>query len=249
MKDNITEADLFQDGVRIFLDYIYRQQKKNQDYKAHPIIRAFICALEGMKEAKEGERTMGYSREGTAESVYEPYVVVLEKKGDGIEVKEIKNLSVDKEIPVDVMLTIFRLQISLDKIVGDTVSPQQFVDALNHVIPGNKFYALGDRWKEARDLFAKRVKEGKFRIPEQFRHSGLIEELTSIRYDTQWEDYSNRARSTIGSSIMEVLDNKDVQVIITSPTNSIIEKYKVFDAAIQFMLGKAADYLNPLNDK
>ena len=36
----------------------------------------------------------------------------------------------------------------VDKIKEETVNPQQVVDALNAVIPGNKFYALGDRWKE-----------------------------------------------------------------------------------------------------
>ena len=110
--------------------------------------------MQGIEECKEEECTMGgVSQDGTEKSVYEPYIVVLQKKKDVIEVKEIRNIKVDKQLPIDIMVIIFRLQIQLDKIEGDTVNPQQMVDALNAVIPGNKFYAHGDRWKEARDKF------------------------------------------------------------------------------------------------
>lgn len=249
MMKNKRQIDFFGDGMRIFLDYIARQFKKNQDYKPHPIIRAFECAFQGIEKCKIGECTMGVSQDGTEKSVYEPYIVVLQKKKDGIEVKEIKNIKVDKQLPTDIMVIIFRLQIHLDKIDGDTVNPQQMVDTLNVVIPGNKFYALGGRWKEARDLFQENMKAGKVFLPEEFKHNGMVEELLSIKYDTPWEDYSNRLRSFIGSGIIEKLKDKNVQVVITSPTNSKIEKYKVFDSATEFMIGKSADYLKPFEKK
>ena len=249
MTKNKMEIDFFGDGMRIFLDYIARQFKKNPDYKPHPIIRAFECAFQGIENCKDGECTMGVSQDGTENSVYEPYIVVLQKKSDGIEVKEIRNIKVDKKLPTDIMIIIFRLQIQLDKIEEDTVNPQQMVDALNTVIPGNRFYALGDRWKEARDLFQENMKAGKVFLPEEFKHNGMVEELLSIKYSTPWEDYSNRLRSFIGSGIMENLEDKNVQVIITSPTKSKIEKYKVFDSATEFMIGKFADYLKPFEKK
>ena len=220
--------------------------KKNPDYKPHPIIRAFECALQGIEKCKIEECTMGVSQDGTEKSVYEPYIVVLQKKKDGIEIKEIKNIKVDKQLPTDIMVIIFRLQIQLDKIDGDTVNPQQMVDALNAVISGNKFYALGDRWKEARDEFKKLIEEGKMHLP---RDPQLIEELKNIRYETPWEDYPNRLRALIGGSISQSFDNKGGIVTITSPTNSKIEKYKVFDSATEFMIGKSADYLKPFEKK
>ena len=249
MTENKRQIDFFGDGMRIFLDYIARQLKKNSDYKPHPIIRAFECAMQSIEECEEGKCTIGVSHDGTKDSIYEPYIVVLQKNNDGIEVKEIRNVKVDKQLPTDIMVIIFRLQIHLDKIEGDTVNPQQMVDALNAAIPGNKFYALGDRWGEARDLFQEEMKEGKIYLPEEFKTNGMLEELLSIKYNTPWEDYSNRLRSFIGSGIIKKLKDKNVQVVITSPTNSKIEKYKVFDSAIEFMIGKSAEYLKLFEKK
>jgi len=187
MNQNKIKIDFFGDGMRIFLDYISRQLKKNPDYTPHPLIRAFECALQGIDKLKEGECTAGVSQDGTKTSVYEPYIVVLQKKKKGIEVKEIRNIKVNKQLPLDVMIIIFRLQIKLDKTKGETVNPQQAVDALNAVIPGNKFYALGDRWKEARDEFKKLLEEGKIHLPND---PELIKELKQIKYDTPWEKYN-----------------------------------------------------------
>lgn len=240
-KTNST-IDFFGDGMRVFLDYINRQHKKYPEYQPHPIIRAFDCALQGINQTKIGECTIGVSQNGTETSVYEPYIVVLEKKEIGIEVKEIRNLKVNKQLPIDVMILIFRLQIQLDKIKGDTVNPQEAVDALNEVIPGDRFYALGDRWREARDNFKELLKNGKLHMrpdPE------IIDELKSITYDTPWENYSNRLRSLIGSSIAKDLNSEKGKVIITSPKDSRIEKFKVFDIATEFMLGKVSEYMRP----
>lgn len=249
MKNNEMIIDFFGDGMRIFLDYIARQNKKNPNYKPHPIIRAFECALQGIENCKDGQCTMGVSQEGTENSIYEPYVVVLQKEGSGIEVKKIENIKVNKDLPLDIMIIIFRLQIHLDKIEGETVSPQQMVDALNAVIPGNRFFALGDRWKEARDLFKEKMENGQISLPKNLHTDELVKELTKIKYDTPWEDYSNNLRALIGSGIIEKLEDKNIQVTITSPTNSKIEKYKVFDAATEFMIGKSSDYLKPFEKR
>lgn len=234
------EFDFFGDGMKIFLDYIGRQFKKNPDYLPHPLIRAFECAVQTMDKAKTGERFMGVSQDGTEKNVCNPFIVVLEKKDNGVEVKEVRNIKVDKTIPIDLMLMIFRLQIILDRIEGDAVSPQQMVESLNAVIPGNKFYALGDRWKEARDEFKKQMEAGKVHIPND---PELIKDLTSLTYNMSWEDYPNKVRALIGSSIAQSLDPKGGIAIITSPKEAQIEKYKVFDSATEFLLGKSSEYL------
>ncbi len=240
--------DFFGDGMRIFLDYIDRQMRKNPNYTPHPLIRAFECALHCIEDVKEGECTMGISQDGTKDSiyVYEPYIVVLQKRKDGIEVKEIRNIKADKQLPLDIMIIIFRLQINLDKIPCNTVNPEQAVKALNAVISGNKFYALGDRWREALDKFKKLLQEGKIHIPND---PELIEGLKQIPYDTPWEDYPNNVRVLIGSSFAQSVNKKGGTVIITSPKDSKIEKYKIFDIATEFLLGKTAEYLRPFENK
>jgi hypothetical protein len=246
MTKNKSKIDFFGDGMSIFLSYINRQYKKNHEYRPHPIIRAFECAFQALEKVKMGECAMGVSQDGTETSAFEPYVVVLEKKANRIEVKEIRNIKVNKQLPQDVMILIFRLQMQLDKIKGDTVNPQEAVEALNEIIPGNRFYALGDRWKEARDKFKKLLENGKIHMPPD---PEIIEELKGITYDTPWETYSNRLRSLIGSSIAEGISGKEGTVIITSPKDSKIEKFKVFDIASEFMLGKVSAYMRPFENR
>jgi hypothetical protein len=246
VKNSDLKIDFFGDGMRIFLDYISRQLAKNPNYKPHPIVRALECALEGVEKCEVGKKTMGVSQDGTEKSVYQPYVVVLEKKENGVEVKEIRNLKVDKELPLDVMVVIFRLQIHLDRIEGDTVTPQQMVDTLNEVIPGKNFYALGDRWMEARDIFREKMKKGQISIHKGFLNKKDIDELTKIRFDTKWEDYSPKLRSFIGMGITDKL-GEDGKIVVTTPTNFKIEKYKVFDSAVEFMIGKTSEYMKPVS--
>ena len=246
MKKSDLKIDFFGDGMRVYLDYVSRQLLKNPDYKPHPIVRALECGLKAIENCKVGERAMGVSQDGTEKSVYQPYAVALEKKENGIEVVGLRNLKVDKELPLDVMVIIFRLQMQLDKIKGEIVTPKQMVDVLNEVIPGDNFYALGDRWMEARDIFRERMKDGKISITKGFLNEKDIDELTKIRFDTKWEDYSPKLRSFIGMGITDKLDGKG-KVIITTPTNFKIEKYKVFDSAVEFMIGKTSEYMKPVS--
>jgi hypothetical protein len=164
---------------------------------------------------------------------------MLKKREDGIEILEIRNLKVGKTLPVDVMILIFRLQIQLDRIVGDLIDPEDAVNALNAVIPGKRFFFLGDKWKEARDEFRKLMEEGKVYFPPD---QEMINALMKIRFDTPWEEYPNNIRALIGSSVAKKYGST---VVITTPKIYKIEKYKVFDMATQFLMGKSSEYLKP----
>lgn len=142
------------------------------------------------------------------------------------------------------MVIIFRIQILLDKIPGDVVSPDQMVDCLNKVIPGGHFYALGDRWKEARDSFKEAAQKGQISLPKSPEMEKVINELLQITYNTPWEDYSPGARSLIGSQIKPRIEEGAGTVIVTTPKHFKVEKYKVFDMATEFILGKSSEYLN-----
>jgi len=240
----IREMDIFGDGMRIFLGYISRQLRKNPNYKPHPVIRAFECAFQCIEKAKEGENVIGVSQEGTKDNIYEPYIVVLQKQKEGIEVKEIRNIKIDKQLPLDIIIVIFRLQIQLDKTDGHLIDPEEAVNALNSVIPGNRFHFLGDKWKEARDEFIELMKEGKIHLPHD---AELTEELKQIDLiNTPWEDYPNSIRALIGSSIASKLDSKGGIVVVTTPKKFKIDKYKVYDMATEFLMGKPAEYLWPI---
>jgi hypothetical protein len=96
------DYDLFKDSFLIFIKYINRQFKQNKDYSPHPLIRAFICAMQNIDSIKTGECTAGVSQDENANRVTNPYMVVLEKKENGIEVKEIHNFQVGKAVPIDI---------------------------------------------------------------------------------------------------------------------------------------------------
>ena len=165
MKNSENKFDSFRDGMLIFISYINRKQKKDPNYVPHPLIRAFECAIQAIGKINLGECVAGISGENKNEKIHCPYIVVLEKQADGLEVKTIRDINTDKELPIDVMLAIFRIQICLDRIEGHTVTPEEMVAVLNNTIPGMHFYALGNRWKEAREKFKERVKKGKINQP------------------------------------------------------------------------------------
>lgn len=243
MKNNSTYDDVFRDSMMIFLDYINRQYKKNPDYKPHPIIRAFNCALEDINKIEVGKTTAGFSQNGTKERVYNPYMVVLEKTEKGINVKDIINLQVNKSMPIDVMILTFRLQIQLDKIKNEFVTPKQMVDILNEIIPDNNFFYLGDKWKKYLPLFKEKLEKGEIHYP---RDSKLAEEVKNINYNIPWEEYSNRQRAFIGGTIGTFIDLKGSKIIITSPKNAKIKKHTVFECAMEFQLGKTFNYLKQI---
>ena len=232
--------DVFGDGMRIFLDYIARQEKKDNDYLPHPIIRAFEVALATIDKIKVDENTMGVSTNKKDDKIYEPYAVILKKLESGIEVLEIKNMQVNKSLPVDILVIVFRIQIQLDKIDGEDISPQQFTDILNHVIPGNRYYFLGDEWKLARDEFNRVKKQGGFHVPEEFN---MPIEYENIDDNTPWHEYPRNLRLMIGPMICPVKNLPPGTVVISSPIDSPIEKYKVFETAIETTIGKSSEYL------
>lgn len=243
MKGNNIDIDFFGDGFRIFLGYISRQLKKNPDYLPHPLVRAFECALQDFDKLSEGERTMGMSQDGNEHAIYNPYIVVLEKKNNGVEVKEIRNLSVNKDLPIDVMIYVFRLQIKMDQVASKYLTPLEMVEILNDVIPGNKFLSIGDKWKEARNLFRKLLEERKIMIPNDKK---LIDQLLALKWDTEWKDYPNNIRAFIGGAVASHFTDTKGAIAITSPIDENIEKEKAFDTVMQLFLGKSSEYMNPL---
>lgn len=240
-----SEQSVFQDGMVIFLDYISRQLSKNPDYSPHPVIRALMCALHDIDKIENGQTVGGMSQDGTKDAIHEAYIVILEKRADGVEVKEIRNINVDKRLPTDVMILIFRLQIQLDRIEGNLIYPEEAVKVLNKVIPGNRFFYLGDKWREALAEFKRELKAGKIYLPPE--HGAImdtIKQLGRIPEDAPWEDYPNDLRAFIGCSVAKKYC-KSGGIVVTTPKDFKFEKYKVFEMATEFLMGRLAEHLKP----
>lgn len=229
--------DFFTDGILIFLDYINRQLKKDPDYAIHPLIKALINATQSFEDKEIGESVIGLSGEMANGNLHNPYSVALEKKKDGIEVLDIRELNTNKQIPLDVMICLFRLQIHLDKIPGEKILSSQSIEILNQILPEFHFYELGDKWIEARDSFAKRLENGNISIPPSFMTDVIRNAFTTISFETPWEEYPPELRSLIAGASAELFDSRSNTIIISSPPNDQIPKYKVFEFTTQILLG------------
>lgn len=243
MKSN----DTFRDSFLIFFDYINRKLKEDPNYEFHPLIKAFINALVTKEKVKAGQNVMGVSGETKEDKLYNPYVVVIEKKDQGFEIKEIRELTTNQKVPLDVIILTFRLQIHLDRVKGDDISPAQMAEILNEVLPEYHFYCLGDKWREARDKFAELLKKGKLQIPASLMSDRLIEKFKKIRYDTPWEEYDPEVRSMISGVSAQLLDLRGNTIIISTPLHFKVPKYKVFEFASQLLIGVGAKYLGGQN--
>ena len=146
--------------------------------------------------------------DGTKDSVHEAYAVVVQKHQDGIEVKEIRNLNLGKRA-TDAMIMIFRLQIQLDKINSDLISPEEAVEAMNRVVPGNKFFLLGDKWPEALEEFRSDFISRRIHVPVgKVEMEELLDRFLEIPKDTPWEEYPNISRHDWRVLCQEVLQRR-----------------------------------------
>jgi len=237
----IKGSDFFIDGMAIFLDYIARKLKENPNYEPHPLIRAFECALAGIEKKKIGENVMGVSGdESKFGGYFNPYAVILKKERKGIIVEKIIDLTSNKDVPLDFMITIFRLQIHLDRFPGEEIRTEDAVKVLNKVLPGMHFYALGEKWIEARDRFRDLLKEGKIKIPMDGQ---LKEELLKIKYNTPWEEYPPQVRSLIGGIMAREFDSRPGTIVLTTPPKMPCSKYKIFSFVSEVLLGEGSRYI------
>jgi hypothetical protein len=239
----MTPDDLFSDGMSIFLSYLARQSKKDADYLPHSLIRAFVCAFEALKELEDGQIGMGNSSEGEKDNIVSSYVVVLKKHKESFEVLEVKDVVINKPIPVDFMIALFNLQIVVDRIPGDRLLPEQIALCLNDCFDEPHFVALGDNWKAARTNFLMAWQSGKVKWPDDFDRSKIEAELKTISEETPWEHYSSNLRSMIGTFFAKELSpSKKGAVCITSPKDAQISKSQVFAIAKSTLLGRSGTF-------
>lgn len=244
----IKGSDFFLDGMGVFLAYIARKLKEDPNYTPHPLVRAFECAVGALEDIPTGETAMGVSGDKNKfGGHFNPYSVVLRKQDDGILVETIVDLTTGKNIPPDLMITIFRLQIHLDRFPGEEMPTADAVKVLNELLPGMHFYALGERWEEARDRFSCLLQEGRIRLPHDAPKE-LIDGLLKIRRDTPWEDYTPEIRSLIGGAIASDLDARSGTVVLTTPPGVTCSKHKILSFMTQVLVGQVSRYFHETRD-
>jgi histidine triad (HIT) family protein len=243
--NELNKYNPFFDALRIFLDYIHKKQKKNPEYEVHPLIRALLNANAALEGAKIGERVMGLSHDEDNGRVINLYSVILTRLDpESIEVTNVSDLKTDEFLPLNAMVATFRLQIILDRVPNRQLQIQEVADVMNEAIPAQHFYVLGDRWKEAREIYFREFMAGRIvNIDEK-----EIEDLNKIRPETTWEDYPQNIRSLIGIRAAPLFDKRPGTTIITTPEPDLIDKKKVFELASELLRGRSGEQFNQPKD-
>jgi len=111
-------------------------------------------------------------------------------------------------------------------------------EILNKILPNYHFYNLGDRWIEARDLLKEKISNGKICLQNSILTDSIIKQFSEIKYDTPWEKYSPELRSLIAGASAEIFDIRNNTIVISSPLNDQVPKYKIFEFVSQLQLKK-----------
>lgn len=240
MKKNkkrlIVQKDYLRDAMEIFLGYIGRKMKENADYDPHPTIKAFEIAFSKIMNVKSNKPVMAISgRDGR-----QPISVILKKENGKIILEKIIDLTTGNEIPVSLLIQIFRLQIQLDK-EGDDMKTERLTEILNEIFLEFHFHALGDKWPEARDQFIEDMKKGKIVFPKEGSEQ-LTKDLLSVRTNTPWEEYPSSVRAIIAGSARQFFDERNGTIVISTPPTLKNDKNKIFEIIYQQYLGKGKDF-------
>ncbi len=220
----------FGDGMRIFLDYIDREFIKNPEYVPHPLVRAFVCANQGITDLVIGKSSVGVSQNEDEPNSGEMYFVAIEKGRDTIIVKEIRHVGLNRSVSIEQMISIFRLQILLDRLDGKKIQVENAISALNKVVTTPKFQAVGNRWREARDEFVSALKDGRAHIPDDPK---LRDGMLRITKKMDWYDYPSDVRALIGG-FLKPLGQEDIAAFsVTFPKDNWIDKNTVFHLLTQ----------------
>ncbi|MCF7624512.1 hypothetical protein CQ056_24975 [Peribacillus simplex] len=205
----VYDAAEFEISFKAYISYVKRKLRKNPDYKVHPLVKAFLNAMEGVEANGKAEKAGNYGGlSGNADDIpngdaTQLFFCVLEAHNDGtISVVEFYDVINNRPVPIKVLSYILVLSMKFDKFEGELINVDQAIEIINSTIPDLNYIRFNNsEWKEARDHFAELVKEGHFHMPGyKDQLEPIVEEFTGITYSTPWEDYPQRVRSTIAQA-------------------------------------------------
>jgi hypothetical protein len=229
------DATEFEISFKAYISYVKRRLKKDPDYKVHPLVKAFLNAMEGVEAKGKAGNYCGLSGnadDNTNGHATQLFFCVLEVHKDGtISVVEFYDVIIDRPVPIKVLSYILVLSMKFDKFEGDLINVDQTTEIINSTIPELNYIRFNNsEWKEARDYFANLVKEGHVQLPgDKDQLNPIVEEFLGVTNSTPWKDYPQRVRSTIAQAWVhdmygEMFKNNCINVVISSIDE---EYYKV----------------------
>lgn len=215
-------------SIMAYLDYVRLKIKKEPDYDAHPIIKAMMM----MVTTNHGEKNGKYcavSGNGNTEKGIEPtelYSVVMEKKEDKFELRNITDLINRTEIDIYDALLLIELSLKLEKIDSEFVSAKEIEKLMNEVFQSKDFIVVCPKnYIEARDYFKDMLQKGQIKIPFD---KDIKEGLLKIKTYTKWHDYPQKVRSLI-AVVWGAQNNKQAISLESNemPKHKVIDIFKV----------------------
>jgi len=196
MMIKMNEEDA-RDAISAYLDHVILRIKQDPSYEPHPILKAMMLATHNNKDGT----CMGILDNGSQKDRKkrtEAYSVIMKRQNGVFTLVDIIDLNNGNKLSIIDAILLIEVSLKLEKIDGELVSRAQIENILNEVYPDINFVIVGpNNFIEARDYFKKMVEEGKVSIlPDK----ELIENLSSIKKHTLWEDYNPKTRSLIATT-------------------------------------------------
>lgn len=222
------EVDFFGDTLRVFIAYIQRRQKKNPAYDPHPLVRAMGVAMSQLDDVEVGDRVMGVASD-THDRAMNQYAVVLQKLEGATEVLELRSVTTGQQIDIETLIGMFRLQIRLDQIPQDELTPAAAAAAMNSVEDSVTYVDLTERATEVAAAFWTSVDNGELEIDSDPQLKSILE---GVDRATAWCDLPQALRSAMGAVFLPQITDESNAIAMTAPTNAPLPRSKVMDAYV-----------------
>ncbi|MFY2253089.1 YecA family protein [Priestia megaterium] len=202
----VFDAEEFDISFKAYISYVKRKLKKNPNYKIHPLVKAFLNAMEGLEVSGKPGNYCGLSGNAdndSKEPATQLFFCVLEAHKDStISVLEFYDVIMNRPVPIKVLSYILVLAMKFDRVEGELINIDQSIEIINSTIPDLNYIRFNNNeWKKARDYFGILVKEGKVDMPTKDNEfNSLADDILKITYSTPWENYSPQVRSTIAQT-------------------------------------------------
>src|SRR5437899_3111156 len=100
-----------EDAMLRYVNLVVQRLEKDPAYETHPMLNALAMALHGVKDAAPDQTAMGTSGMGTELA----YAVVVGKRGEGFDVKEVVDLNTGKALTPSAMTAVVDCEVLLDE--------------------------------------------------------------------------------------------------------------------------------------
>tara|TARA_B110001454_G_scaffold158569_1_gene147874 strand:- start:10739 stop:11473 length:735 start_codon:yes stop_codon:yes gene_type:complete len=241
----MTESKFISYGILFFLGYVQRKLRSDPQYLPNSLIRAINAAAAAAETVTVDRNAMGTAFDVKEDDIQQGYAVIVARRSYGIEILKIQDLTNNVEIPPELCLNIFNIQILLDKYSGEEISVFDAVDVMNSCFESPQFIALGDNWPAARDKFIEAVNRKTFNFGSQEEKVFVQTMLSKITRNTNWEDYPSRLRSLISAYFVDKDNGKPNTLVISTTGKHLVKKSQIFKFSNNIVMDFGMKYMAP----